>query len=268
MNNPFEQFGFTLELTKDQSPTLRPKPTEIEDAGETMHHSGGAAAETTYIYQSVIRSALKSAQLNDPHPTLQTVVVGLGLGYIEISWAAVIKQMGLSANEKISIDSFETVKNLRKLFLAWINQKEDCDTHIIYNQISQYFTSSENQSCEIRNELKKNFDTHGKLFDNVLNHQLINKNYNLICFDAYSQITSQPLWEDCFLLEFIRQRANQDCVITSYGCTGVLKKILVNEGFELLNRPGFSGKRASTLALRGNFKNHQSLFESTFKTIN
>ncbi|MBY0451839.1 MAG: hypothetical protein K2P92_02310, partial [Bdellovibrionaceae bacterium] len=86
---------------------------------------------------------------------------------------------------------------------------------------------------------------------------------NLICFDAFSQQTSQELWSPDFLTRFLAESAHEDCVLTTYACTGHLKKALRDNGFEVIQRPAFRGYRDSTLALRGRFKSLASLYRTS-----
>ena len=50
--------------------------------------------------------------------------------------------------------------------------------------------------------------------------------------------------------------AAENCVFTTYACTSVLRKTLTENGFQFLKRPGFSGKRESSLATRALTLNH------------
>lgn len=83
----------------------------------------------------------------------------------------------------------------------------------------------------------------------------------MICYDAFSQKTNNPLWQKEFLEKFIHDHAEEDCVFTTYACTSVLKKVLTEKKFQLIKRPGFFGKRDSTLALRGCFKTKEYFFQ-------
>ena len=67
-NNKF----FSQEITADGSPTLK--------STEKMHHWAGAASETIYIYGDAV--SLAQQKLNSAE--IQYLVLGLGLGYIEM----------------------------------------------------------------------------------------------------------------------------------------------------------------------------------------
>lgn len=234
MKNEFAQTRFTIEITEDGSPTLR-----LPEDGESMHHSGGAAAETEYIYKSVIEEALKRL------PDLKVVVVGLGLGYIEISWAiACLKQ-----NKKLqsSFISFEVDKDLQKNFLNWLESNEAQ----IYDDVCKALDAGVSIE-KIKELIKKNLVINQIRGDLAAEFPRDNS-CHLICFDAFSKKTSEQLWKENFLNEFLQLACHENCILTTYACTGALKRTLKHNGFQLLERNRFKGKRDSTLAVRGVF---------------
>jgi hypothetical protein len=256
VDNSFEQFGFTIELTKDLSPTLR--LNEAAYLNESMHHSGGAATETTYIYKNPIRQAMRISRQFAPFKPMHTVVVGLGLGYIEISWAQILEELQMNPGPGLSLDSFESVVGLKSSFQNWVcNLNPNKVYSDIANSLSQF--SSESAVKKILNE---NLGQNGNLFGDILLAPVTSKKWNMICYDAFSKKVSQPLWDEAFLKKFLTEHAADDCVFTTYASTSTLKKVLSEEKFTLLNRPGFSGKRESTLAIRGFFKDDSSLFQT------
>ncbi len=250
MDQPFEQFGFFIELTKDLSPTLRQ-----QGGGESMHHSAGAAAETRYIYKQVIKQAI---QILGP---LSTVVVGLGLGYIEISWAQVVYELGLEPNALMTLDSFESNEALRKQFYSWFMLDKHLATQIIYDQLNEHLQPGSPVDA-IQKILKINFLKSGKLAGDFISDRMISSKWNVICYDLFSQKTTINLWEEDFLCEFIKVHCAADCVFTTYASTKSLKNVLFAAGFLLLERPGFANKRESTLAVRGRFKDDSVVFQT------
>lgn len=208
-----------------------------------MHHSGGAAAETNYIYGSV---------LNEAHQILRdsckTCVVGLGLGYIEISWALSLIQNSITPSPEISFHSYEIVPGLIENFKLWVNSSSE-RSETIYDLITQKL-SHETDPQAVKEILKQALTSGSTLngdFQALENHQ---HSYNVICYDAFSKKTDEGLWEKNFLEAFIQKWAHETCCLTTYACTGVLKKTLSEQGFYFMKRPGFSGKRDSSLALR------------------
>ncbi len=229
MRSPSNQF--ITELTADQSPTLRSVQfIEGVIVPESMHHSGGAAAETEYIYGEAIRLGL-SIQKN-----LNFLVVGLGLGYIEI----LISSLACGQN----ISSFEIDPELRNNFQNWINGSDEFE---IYNQVCKAlkFDSEFARQSFQKNNLALNAELN-------LQTKFEQKNH-IICFDAFSAKTSGSLWTEEFLENFILNACALDCIFTTYACTGLLKRVLVKHSFQLNPRAGFTGKRDSTLAVRGLF---------------
>jgi S-adenosyl-L-methionine-dependent methyltransferase len=257
VNSAFEQIGFFLEITKDGSPTLRLGP-EIQ-SGESMHHSFGAAAETNYIYKSVIQKALASlgrrSAARGVQSEFRTGVVGLGLAYIEISWGQALIKSGINPSEQVSVDSFELVEPLSAFFKEWVSGS---DKNLVYSEISKKLDSDISPEA-VRKILSTSYNTNSRIYGDILTEKSANK-WNVICFDAFSQKTSGPLWEESFLNHLLQTNAAEDCIFTTYACTSVLKKVLTENNFTFIKRPGFAGKRDSTIALRGVFKDDEPFF--------
>lgn len=238
MKNEFAQTPFTIEITADGSPTLRLHYENGVD-GESMHHSGGAAAETEYIYKSVIETAVQRM------PDLKLSVVGLGLGYIEISWAiACLKQ---KSNLQSRFISFETEDVLKNKFLTWMSNEDPA----IYDDVCRALGASE-YIKQIKEILKSNREP-AAFKGNLVSDYDKSNSYNVICFDAFSKKTSEELWTEEFLTQFLARAAHSDCIFTTYACTGSLKRALKNNGFQLIDRLRFKSSRESTLAVRGVF---------------
>jgi hypothetical protein len=243
MKNDFEQTRFTIEKTDDGSPTLR-----LPDDGESMHHSGGAASETDYIYKSVIEAALKTGT------ELKMAVVGLGLGYIEISWAITcLRQSGF----KSRFISFETDEGLKSNFLNWVKTGEP----VIYNEICK-FMGPDDVISDIRALIEENLRSNPIRGDFLSEYDKDNS-YHLICFDAFSRKTTEDLWTENFLEEFLQKSCHENCILTTYACTGALKRALKKNNFRLLERTRFKGKRDSTLAVRGIFNSSALIFRTS-----
>ena len=128
----------------------------------------------------------------------------------------------------------------------------------VYNQISKSL-DAEADVEKVRKILADNFDIHPIKGDFAMEYEKDNS-LNLICFDAFSQQTSHELWSLEFLDRFLAESAHEDCVLTTYACTGNLKKALRENGFKVIRRPSFKGYRNSTLALRGRFKSLEKLY--------
>ena len=253
MNTEYTQTGFVFASTEDGSPTL----LQLGEKGEMMHHSGGAASETRYIYKSVIAHCLAESPKQ-----LKTCVVGLGLGYIEMCWAMELASQNLKASENISLVSYEIDRGLIESFGSWIHgYSEASQNGYVYDQIAKSL-DAEIEVKAVKEALDFNFRLRPVKGDFATDYEKDNS-LNLICFDAFSQQTSQELWSPDFLTRFLAESAHEDCVLTTYACTGHLKKALRDNGFEVIQRPAFRGYRDSTLALRGRFKSLASLYRTS-----
>lgn len=224
-----------------------------------MHHSGGAAAETLYIYTGPFKNTLQAlAELKQNQ--LSIGVVGLGLGYIELSVL-----QNLAANPAISanLTSFEKETELTEEFTAWLNGK----TNKTYDLICEKLSVEKNRVIEYSKAQTRSQNTSPRLFDWKILGELTAKTsilqpFHFVAYDAFSQFTDGPLWTDEFLDFFLTQLCAKDCVFATYACTGNLKRALQRNGFLFIKRPGFSGKRDATLALRGEFIALRHLFQS------
>jgi tRNA U34 5-methylaminomethyl-2-thiouridine-forming methyltransferase MnmC len=76
------------------------------------------------------------------------------------------------------------------------------------------------------------------------------KRFNCIAFDAFSSKSTPELWTRDFLDHFLASACDDSCVLSTYACTGNLKRALIDAGFELRIREGYASKRDSTLAVR------------------
>lgn len=246
MNTQRTQTPFTLESTLDGSPTLR-----MSDGGESMHHSGGAALETQYIYKTPIEWALKHLNKSHVH------VLGLGLGYIEISWAIeCIKRSKITKIES-SLTSFEVDSGLIDNFQNWLNNANSDDS--VYDLVCKHL-DADILVGEVKQLLLQNFDKNPIQGDLLTNYKSTKK-ANVICFDAFSNKTTQELWSAEFLNEYIQSSAEENCIFTTYACTGVLKRTLKSNDFELIHRYRFKGKSDSAFAVRGIFKSAEKPYQ-------
>lgn len=246
MKMDFEQFGFSIETTLDGSPTLRlKKPIENSTKPpESMHHSGGAATETRYIYGNPINEAFNVFPKNKE--PLKVCVIGLGLGYIEMTWAQAVNNHRVES----SCDSFEIAAELKESFIKWLKGSTNKES-IYYKCLDGLGVKySEN----IIQTLKHNFLVENHFYSDLRqkeNYQ--NKKWHLIAYDAFSRKTNEELWSETFLTHWFSRYCEEDAMVMTYACTGALKRSLEHNGFIFIKRPGFQGKRDATLAYRGCF---------------
>lgn len=221
--------------TGDGSPTLALPPT-----WEPMHALEGALTETFYIYQPTVQKAFACCEA----PTFTSV--GLGLAYNELLIAA----ESVKSNKKIGqLISYEAVDFLTQHFQSWLksqasplNSTYEAILELVAQkyelpkvQIQQALVDSlQNQSFKIlgRMESAPHFASHG------------------ILFDAFSKKTSPELWDELFLEKFFATASQPECYLSTYACSGVLKRSLKKNNFTLNIVKGYAKKKESTFAER------------------
>ena len=224
----------TLFETSDGSITLCDPAS-----GQAMHAKEGAYSETKYIYGEAF---LRIVQQELP---ASVMVVGLGLGYIELM---VIAYSLKEKTKSLQITSFENNDEYRLAFLAWL-RNEESKFNPIYEKICQRL-AADLQVSGIKESaqdlyLKERWKIHREL-----ELQLVSTKHSLICYDPYSSSANPTLWQEKWLTEFMSHSCSQTCVFTTYASNGNLKRALHKCGFTLLEKPGFGMKRESTLATR------------------
>ncbi len=230
---------FELVLTADNSPSFQ----QLDHPNtELMHHRGGAYTETQYIYGDAIRRAL--------HVHLKSFVsVGLGLGYNELLIAVECLKNGVGAKD-VFLVSYEVVEQLKTDFLAFVH---GAPTPKVYTDILSFFRKDYSSSDdEVRAWLREAYQTKRWLVQGGLSAQSeVLEPAQCCLFDAFSSKTTPELWSEDFLKIFLSQHLDQKAIFATYARTGVLKRSLLEQGFELLKKPGFFRRKDSTLALRG-----------------
>lgn len=238
------EIGYQVVLTADASPSLR--STQSERA-EAMHHLKGAWSETRYIYQSVV-SAAKDLGAK------RFLSVGLGLGYNEL----LVLKTFLQAPENSFLMSFESDPWLSKNLLLALNEFAKNSNPTANEILNTYFTIFKLLQIETTQAtaILKLYENGQWQIQGALNAQNSFAEakdflpFEVILFDAYSRMTSPELWAGSLLAQIEAHMAKQS-VFTTYACTGDLRRFFLEKGFEFYKRPGFSGKRDSSLASRG-----------------
>lgn len=253
--------SFVIELTADGSPTLRLKDSSLsssEKPAESMHHSAGAASETAYIYTQPFQRGLE-LNTEKNNESFYVAVVGLGLGYIEISFLlSFIGSQKIDSKKKIVLESFEKEQELILNFKNWLN---DQPTLLPYDLILSKIIEKNDQIInidfaknKIQNLMRHPHENFQWIMRSVLDSNTeVFRKYHFVAYDAFSQYTDGPLWTEEFLDFFIKHFCDHNCIFTTYACTGKLKRALEKNHFKFIKRKGFNGKRDATLALRGEF---------------
>jgi len=237
---------FQFVKTEDGSLTARigAPDAPMEDCSEAMHSLRGAFSETMYIYGTAIQ---KAADEKAPEPVLS---MGLGLGYVELLATAI----ALKAKRHVRGESFEIVPELRHYFEAWLAKTDQLprDFATTYDSILTRTADAIGVDAhEVKTALAKAVESGHWLIRNELTATTeFKEKFGCICFDAFSSKTTPDLWTEDFLRAFLQKTASPQCVLSTYACTGALKRALKAEGFEVKIREGFSSKRDSTFAFR------------------
>lgn len=239
MQEFWKKHHFEVVLTEDQSPTLR---WLASDNQETMHHRGGAFSETQHIYGDPLRAVLAQGGRS-------AVSVGLGLGYNEILVAVEAFKAGILPGD-FRLLSFESEAVLRDQFLAWVLGEAETP---IYDQVWEFYAqvSGTPSLREVRNWLLEARRRNAWKLEGALEPDFqVSQKYECIFYDAFSSKTSPHLWQQDFLQKFWTQISAEKCLVTTYACTGALKRSLKESGFELILPPGFQSKRNRTMGCR------------------
>jgi hypothetical protein len=211
-----------------------------------MHSLKGAYSETYYIYGAAVRRALEAGF----SPTILSM--GLGLGYVEIMATAMLLRHA-KINEA-EIESFEILPELREYFRAWVvGGPCPADFAAAYDAIlARNAREFSVPVYEIREALKSLLaQSRLRLRDALGSDTEFTTSFGTICFDAFSAKSTPDLWTEEFLMGFLKRAAAPECVLSTYACTGTLKRSLRASGFSVKVRDGFSSKRDSTFAARG-----------------
>lgn len=224
---------FDVLWTGDGSPSLRGE-------SESMHHLGGAYAETQYIYGDALRRLETWQDLTQ----WNILIVGLGLGYIELLTMA----EALKADKKLHLLTYEIEPSLVELFLSWLKGHSE---NLVFDRMLDFF-KKDYPEWDLKVELQQLYAQGDWKIEGALNNNsLPNRTYQAILFDAFSGKTTPDLWTEEFLQLFLAQTTSTSpAIFSTYACTGVLKRTLAQAGFTVEKRIGFFGKRNATLGVK------------------
>lgn len=231
----WKDYGFEKIYTADQSPSL----VDLGSANvESMHHRGGAATESEYIYGYGLEQGLVRS-LN------RVLSVGLGLGYNEL--IAFKKFKEAQRLKDLNLTSFELKPILVESFLKYLDSGVDRES-----TYAEVFQAVGVDRIEVREFLlpalqQKQWQIKGD-FSKVLDE--VHPQYQILLYDAFSSKTDPELWGEDFLTTFFQENVDRESVLSTYACTGALKRSLKNTGFTVQLRPGFQSKRECTFAER------------------
>jgi len=233
----YEINGYKIYKTEDSSYSLQDLNFSSH---EFMHHRGGAYTETQLVYGELIRKVL---DLDNTH----FFVFGLGCGYIEIILALDCIKRNIHNISLTSVEKSEFLVSQFKEF--FINEKEN-----LTSEIARQIILLDYADISLK-QLKKTLrdwyqSSRFQILSDVKEVQSGRDRFNGICFDAYSSQTDKNLWTENFLEEFLNNHAADNCIFSTYACTGNLSRALKKYHFNLEKKPGFKGKRERTWAER------------------
>lgn len=267
LNPTSTALSFLFEKTEDGSPTVRIHSDE--GLSEAMHSLKGAFSETVYIYGTALETCLQRGF------TPRILSLGLGLGYVEMLAAALILRASRTSLTTTTEDqqtcalvneaggeSHELIRELRDWFTSWLTDtgSRPPEFSAAYDEILDR-TSRETgiPAKEIKSFLAKMMrEGRWRIREALDPKTTFETRFGCICFDAFSSKTSPELWTEPFLMEFLARSSAPGCVLSTYACTGALKRALKTSGFALTIREGFSSKRDSTFAVRAGPENPDS----------
>jgi tRNA U34 5-methylaminomethyl-2-thiouridine-forming methyltransferase MnmC len=228
-----------------------------------MHNFHGAFSETNYIYGEALRLALASDM-----PQLRVLSVGLGLGYNEVLTAshfiaarahsravdrAAIEQHEQQQKSLQCLHSYETDAFLKQAFQHWLSDSSECALSEEYDVICSLYAKDLCLGAnQIKTQLKDWLDSKQLCLNDTFSVTgQATVPFHVMYYDPFSAKTNPDFWSEQAIRQFFTNWAAEDCVVSTYAATGDLKRALTAEGFELVKRPGFGGKRESFLGVRG-----------------
>lgn len=236
--------------------------SEPANTSETMHSLRGAFLETVYIYgtaydtavrlldQAVLNPVSESAPLTTRHPRVFSL--GLGLGYVELLSSA----LSIRHDRELHGASFEAVPELNSSFLHWLglDGTGSVPAHVYDDILHRTAKETGVSDALIKSRLKEAIQSHAWLIEGPLTSELASTSletpFHCIAFDAFSGKSTPELWTREFLDSFLDKACAPVCALSTYACTGHLKRALQAAGFTLNIREGYASKRDSTLATR------------------
>lgn len=241
----FNANNYEIQATEDLSPTLRP------NGKESMHHMGGAASESVYLYYQALDFYFKA----NPDRTIRVLSFGFGLGYNELITVIYFLENKLDI-ERLNLISYEKDIFLYDLFNSWLNESVSSDKSI-YDEVlygvlrALAFHNVEISMTKIKAKTQEQL-ANGKWSQlgavNYIND--FSGAYDVVFYDAYSAKTNELLWSEEFLNEFFKTKLSQKFVYSTYACTAVLKRVASLNQCTFDKRDGFKGKRNSSLIYR------------------
>ncbi|MEQ1878476.1 MAG: MnmC family methyltransferase [Bdellovibrionia bacterium] len=227
-NPPLTLTNLRAVRTADGTPTL------IE-GHEGMHALDGALSETLHVYGPAIDLVF------DGGWAPRFLVVGLGLGYIELLILARAFRRGISPE----IFSFESKEEL----VAGVKASTQHKSGSIFAEVRDEIERSTGVTG-LTSIAREALESGRWIMNGPLEFSTELPKVSSILFDPYSRGQCPDLWEEQFLSRMLNDAASPRSVFATYASFGALKRVLAGAGFALETRSGFGRKRECTLAVR------------------
>lgn len=236
-NKAWKAHGYEVFITADGSPTL-------QGDKESMHHRGGAYNETQLVYGDPLRDCLD-------YGGSAVFSLGLGLGYNEFLMAAECLIWNM-APDMTRLVSYEADPTLTAAMLDCIHGKHTALSDIYFSVMELYEKKYRLPPGLLQMWLKEAYEMKKWEIRGALKaDSRVGERFHCVLYDAFSAKTSPELWTEEFLTRFFAQNTAPQSWISTYACTGNLKRALKLNHFDVILREGFHGKRNSTLGTRG-----------------
>lgn len=240
----WKDLGFQREITRDGSISLRAAGGD----GEMMHHSAGALEETSLIYGEPLSEIFQSLE----RPRIFSL--GLGMGYVEFVTAA----QALRWQKGFEILTMESEASLIAVMDDFLSERPPEgeigeDLSAVLKGVADWAGVSTEALWKTLATARRGNDW--RIAGALDLSSIPEGRFHGVMYDAFSSQTSPQLWTEDFLNRFFSSVTADDSMVSTYACTGNLKRALKNQGFTLSERPGFQGKRSATLARKGLFRN-------------
>ncbi len=241
----FKERDYAVETTQDMSPTLRPQQKE------SMHHMGGAAGESVYLYYEALVRYSQIKPIESEMDSLSVLSFGFGMGYNELLTVLFFLKNKLDLT-KLCLVSHEKDLFLYDLFNEWL--KADGKEPSIFDQVFEGIERTGINAGSAADAKKGLVDLlqHNRWLQlgPVLSVDEFKNKYDIVFYDAFSSKTNDFLWDEFFLDSFFKNHLNAVFVFSTYACTGNLKRVAAGNRSQFEKRDGFKGKRNSSLIRR------------------
>ena len=210
-----------LEQTKDLSPTLF-----SEDFQQTYHSIHGAISESNHVF---IQQGL--AEIAKTKNEISIFEMGYGTGLnAALTWKYALEN---KLNIRyLSLEKFPIERSIQDSFLT-----QDSDLNHLLIELNQAEWSLLH-SLE-RFQFKK--------IQGDISHVDLEKNFDLIYYDAFSPNAQPELWTEA-IFKKMYDCLNPDGLLVTYCAKGQVKRNLKAAGFHVESPPGPVGKREMTRA--------------------